>query len=62
MDYTIEYRGKIIINHRGNKDYLRIRRVNMPAIHFGLNRALDEKGNVFYRSINTNDLDNWKPG
>jgi hypothetical protein len=61
MDYTIEYRGKIIINHRGNKDYLRIRRPKAPFLRIGLNRALDERGNVFYRSINTNDLDNWKP-
>lgn len=30
MKYTIEYRGRIIINHRGAKDYLRIKKEKLP--------------------------------
>lgn len=31
MSYTIEYRGKIIINDRGAKDYLRIKKEHLPC-------------------------------
>lgn len=61
MSYTIEFRGRTIINKRGNKDCLRYRRPNLPPIQFNLCRALDEKGNVFRRTIDTSNIDEYKP-
>lgn len=29
-NYTIEYRGKIIVNNRGAKDFLRIKKEKLP--------------------------------
>lgn len=61
MSYTIEHRGRIIINKRGSKDFYRYRKPNLPPLPFNLCRALDEHGNVYRRSLNTCDIDEYKP-
>jgi len=49
MSYVIEYRGKIITNHRGNKDYLRKRNI-FPKSNCVW--VTDNNGQRFKMSIN----------
>lgn len=52
-NYITEYRGRTIINHRGNKDYLRVKKERIPR-RDGLTTIYNES-NVSYRmSINLN--------
>ena len=44
--YTIEYRGKIIINDRGAKDYFRIKKERLPH-ESKLQNALTKDGIKF---------------
>lgn len=44
--YTIEYRGKIIINDRGAKDFLRIKKERLPY-ESKLQNALTKDGIKF---------------
>ena len=45
-DFTIEYRGKIIVNDRGARDYFRIKKERLPC-ESKLQKALTKDGIPF---------------
>lgn len=54
--FTIEYRGKIIVNERGAKDYLRIKKERLPY-ESKLQNALTKDGIKFKVSKTNNQYE-----
>lgn len=61
MSYTIEFRGRKIINKRSKKDLLRYNCPSLPPLQFNLTRAIDERGNVYRRTLNTKPSASFTP-
>lgn len=51
--FTIEYRGKIILNDRGAKDYLRIKKEKLPY-EIKMQNALTQDG-IPFKVAKTNE-------